>query len=62
MERILRRPEVERLTGLARSTIYSWIDRGSFPGPVKLGERSVGWREGDVREWLEARAPKEVRQ
>jgi prophage regulatory protein len=62
MERVLRRPEVERLTGLARSTIYSWIDRGCFPKPVKLGERSVGWREGDVREWLEARAPKEVRQ
>jgi len=58
MERVLRRPEVQRLTGLARSTIYSWISRGLFPKPVRLGERLVGWRESDLRDWLAARAPK----
>lgn len=58
MERVLRRPEVQRLTGLGRSTIYCWMSRGRFPRPVRLGERLVGWRESDLRDWLAARAPK----
>ncbi|MFA7596936.1 MAG: AlpA family transcriptional regulator [Novosphingobium sp.] len=52
---ILRRPEVERRTGLARSTIYAAMAAGKFPAPIKLSARSVGWLESDVREWLEAR-------
>lgn len=52
---ILRRPEVERRTGLARSTIYAAIAAGSFPAPIKLSTRSVGWVEDDVIAWLEAR-------
>ena len=50
---ILRRPDVEAVTGLSRSTIYKWMDEGSFPKPVKLGPRAVGWREADINDWLE---------
>lgn len=32
--RILRLKEVISKTGLARSTIYKYIDTGSFPKPV----------------------------
>ncbi len=55
---ILRRPAVERITGLGRSTIYDWMARGEFPQPVKLGTRAVGWRESDVLSWLESRQPR----
>ncbi|KAA9005946.1 AlpA family phage regulatory protein [Histidinibacterium aquaticum] len=51
-ERLLRRPEVERLTGLSRSTIYSMMPRGEFPKPVRIGRRAVAWREGDLRIWV----------
>lgn len=54
-EKIFRRPEVERITGLGRSTIYDWIARGYFPRPVALGSRLVGWRESDLTHWLESR-------
>jgi len=56
--RILRRPEVEARTGLSRSTIYAWVQAGAFPRPVALGARLVGWRETDVKTWLEARETK----
>ena len=52
---ILRRPDVEAVTGLSRSTIYKWMNEGSFPKPVKLGPRAVGWREADINYWLETR-------
>ena len=54
-DRILRRPEVEEITGLARSTIYAAMSRGDFPSPVRLGPRAVGWRASAINEWLSAR-------
>jgi len=53
--RIFRRPVVEQVTGLSRSTLYAMMADGAFPKPVKLGKRAVGWREEDVSEWLESR-------
>jgi prophage regulatory protein len=52
---ILRRREVEKLTGLARSTIYQYVKAGDFPPPVRLGARAVGWRYADVLDWINSR-------
>jgi prophage regulatory protein len=52
---ILRLPEVMKSTGLSRSTIYLRISEGTFPKPVGLGGRAVGWLEADVQDWLERR-------
>ena len=49
--RLLRRPEVELLTGLSRSRIYAKMDRGTFPRPVKTGPRAVCWVESEISEW-----------
>ncbi|WP_417539072.1 helix-turn-helix transcriptional regulator [Marinobacter sp.] len=50
--RILRLKDVISQTGLARSTIYKYIDAGSFPKPVPLGGRSVGWVQSEVQDWI----------
>lgn len=52
-DKLIRRPEVEARTGLARSTIYHWIQREKFPRPIKLSNRLVAWRESDVSAWIE---------
>lgn len=53
---LLRRGEVERRTGLSRSTIYEVISTGAFPAPVRIGKRAVAWRESDVTQWIESRS------
>ncbi len=53
--RIIRLKEVIYSTGLARSTIYKYIGEGTFPKPVPLGDRSVGWIDSEVQEWILAR-------
>lgn len=53
--RIIRLKDVIDSTGLGRSTIYKYIAEGVFPKPVSLGERSVGWVEEEVHEWILAR-------
>ena len=52
--RIVRMDEVSKLTGLARATIYKKVSDGSFPPPIRLGARAVGWRMSDIVTWLEA--------
>ena len=53
--RILRLPEVIRVSGLARSTIYLRVQEKRFPAPIKLSERSVGWVETEVQSWIDQR-------
>lgn len=53
--RYIRRPEVEKLTGLSRSTIYDLMGKGQFPRPVKLTSKAVGWPESAISKWLNSR-------
>ncbi|MFP3613181.1 AlpA family phage regulatory protein [Paraburkholderia sp. SIMBA_050] len=50
---ILRRTQVEFEVGLKRSTIYQRMQEGTFPRPIRLGERAVGWRAADIERFLE---------
>lgn len=50
---ILRLPAVKARTGLSRSTIYLRVSEGTFPKPVSLGGRAVGWIEEEIQHWLE---------
>ena len=56
MAKILRVPQVLDRLGIGRSTLYEWMARDAFPRSIPLGERSIGWLESDVDEWIEARA------
>lgn len=55
MQKMLRFPQVQELTGLTRSTIYEMMFRGEFPKQVKVGPRSVAWVQAEVEEWLSTR-------
>ncbi|WP_017139282.1 AlpA family transcriptional regulator [Pseudomonas trivialis] len=50
--RLVRLKEVIDCTGLGRSTIYKYIAEGTFPQPVSLGDRCVGWVESEVHDWI----------
>jgi prophage regulatory protein len=52
---ILRLPAVKASTGLSRSTIYLRVSQGTFPRPVSLGGRAVGWVEEEIQSWLAER-------
>ncbi|MBI4999075.1 MAG: AlpA family transcriptional regulator [Rhodocyclales bacterium] len=49
---ILRLPAVQARCGLSRSTIYQRASVGTFPKPISLGQRAVGWVESEVQDWL----------
>lgn len=52
---ILRMPEVERTTGLKKSTIYLLIKQSEFPPPISLGARASGWLMSEINQWKQDR-------
>ena len=53
--RMIRRSEVEKLTGLSCSTIYTMMQEERFPRQVKLSKRAVGWLVSDIEAWINSR-------
>jgi prophage regulatory protein len=53
LDRMLRLPDVEAVTGVKRTAIAEMIERGEFPRPVFLsdGGRAKAWLESELREW-----------
>lgn len=54
-ERIIRAPEVEKMTGLSRATIWRYQKSGTFPQRVHLSPSSVGWKLSEIQEWINSR-------
>lgn len=52
-ERILRRREVEEVTGISCSQIYKLMSEQAFPRPIRLSANAVGWRYSAILNWLD---------
>ena len=53
--RFLRLNEVRALTALSRSSIYAYMNAGTFPTCINIGARSIAWLEADVQAWMDGR-------
>jgi prophage regulatory protein len=53
--KILRLPTVLDRVGLKRSSVYQMMANGTFPKPIKLGARAVGWPSNSVDTWIAQR-------
>ena len=65
--RILRRKQVEARIGLSRSSIYSKLKYNpkrpgdydpTFPVPISIGAKAVGWIEAELDFWLSVQVEK----
>ncbi len=54
-DRIVRAGEVQKITGLSRTTVWRLERRGEFPDRVPLGPGSVGWKLSEVERWVSTR-------
>lgn len=53
--KILRRDQVQDVTGLKKSQFYVLAKTPNFFQRVKLGKRTVGYLEHEVQAWIESR-------
>jgi len=40
----------------SRVTLWKWVKDGQFPKPLKIGNRTLGWKEADFNHWLQEQA------
>jgi len=50
---MIRQRDLLRVVGISATSIWRRCAAGTFPKPIKLGEKTTAWRWGDVRKWLE---------
>lgn len=46
--RLLRLPQVLERVPVCKSSWYQGIQAGKYPAPLRLGPRTVAWRETDI--------------
>jgi len=51
--KIIKLTDVQNITTFSRSTIYRLISQDKFPKQIKLSERSAGWIEQEVLDYLD---------
>ncbi|WP_258577645.1 helix-turn-helix transcriptional regulator [Nitrosomonas supralitoralis] len=44
-----------RMVSVSRSSIYRWIHAGTFPTPVRIGERGIAFKLSELEKWIESR-------
>lgn len=55
-DRFLRIPEVCRLTGYSRASLYRLERKGDLPARIKLAANgATAWRLSDIRRWMASR-------
>jgi prophage regulatory protein len=52
---IIRLPAVRAKTSVSRSFIYAGIKAGTFPAPISLGPKAVGWLDVEISDWVASR-------
>jgi len=53
--RFIRSREVVEMIGVSRTTLWRMVREGSFPRPVRITERSLGYVLEAVEAWMQAR-------
>jgi prophage regulatory protein len=57
-ERILRKPDIEAMTGFCERHIRDMEAAGNFPRRFRPdpGSKAVGWLQSEILEWIAERA------
>ena len=55
-DRFVRQPEVQRTTGLSRTTIWRLERTGKFPKRRRISSNSIAWLESEIVTWMAERA------
>ena len=55
MSKVLKVKQVAEEINVSVQQIYKLVSKGTFPKPIKLGERGSGWVTSEVDAWLQSK-------
>jgi prophage regulatory protein len=49
---LIRQKQLLPLVGFSAPTLWRKVKAGSFPQPIKIGEKMTAWRMEEIRIWM----------
>lgn len=49
---LLRLNEVLKRIPISRTSLYDGVKLGLYPAPIRIGKRTVAWRESEINAWI----------
>lgn len=56
LDPIQRVPAAARAIGVSPSLLHSMVKHGTFPPPIRITSRCIGWKASTIQNWITARA------
>ena len=53
LERLIREPEREHITGIPKVSWWEMERQGRAPRRVRIGKRTIVWRLSDLLDWID---------
>ena len=50
---LLRRTQVQELTGLSKTSIYKRMNEGDFPQSITLSPKTIRWDRREIDKWID---------
>jgi prophage regulatory protein len=47
--------ELTKILSVSRASIYNWLNKGTFPKPIKISDSVTVWRSTDIESWIKGR-------
>ena len=55
LDPIMKRDAVLAATGIWMGTLHRYVRSGKFPAPIQITEKSIGWKQSIVQDWIDNR-------
>ena len=53
--KVLKAKQVAEEINVSVPQVYKLASKGTFPKPIKLGERGSGWLTSEIEAWLQSK-------
>jgi len=51
LQKLIRKKDLKHYCGLSRTAIEERVKAGTFPQPIKIGQRNIAWLETELEAW-----------
>ena len=52
--------ELTKILSVSRASIYNWLNKGTFPKPIKISDSVNVWRASDIQKWVKDKEGEDI--
>ena len=52
--------DLTKILSVSRASIYNWLNKGTFPKPIKISDSVNVWRGSDIQKWVKDKEGEDI--